>query len=143
MIFSFSKKFVYLRMRRFQMARKQQNWLPERAGMCLEIISSMQFDNKSIWNNPKISVPKMCKIVVSKSLEGWWLKNYEKKISKLTIVNEAHPELKKIKYIPIRNTLVTLFAIIRQKTWYNHIACSLMYWNWRSWLLIDVLLILF
>ena len=57
-------------MRRFRMAKKQQNCLPERAGMCSVVNSSMKFDNKSIWNNPKISVPKMCKIVVSWSLEG-------------------------------------------------------------------------
>ena len=50
------------------MARKQQNRLLERAGMCSVVISSMKFDNKSIWNNPKISVPKMSKIVVSWSL---------------------------------------------------------------------------
>ena len=56
-------------MRSFRMARKQQNKLPERAGMCSVVISSMKFDNKSIWNNPKISVPKMCKIVVSWSLK--------------------------------------------------------------------------
>ena len=55
-------------MRRFRMAKKQQNCLPERAGMCSVVNSSMKFDNKSIWNNPKISVPKMCKIVVSWSL---------------------------------------------------------------------------
>ena len=52
------------------MAKKQQNCLPERAGMCSVVNSSMKFDNKSIWNNPKISVPKMCKIVVSWSLKG-------------------------------------------------------------------------
>ena len=57
-------------MRRFRMAKKQQNCLPERAGMCSVVNSSMKFDNKSIWNNPKISVPKMCKIVVSWSLKG-------------------------------------------------------------------------
>ena len=34
------------------------------------VISSLKFDNKSFWNNPKISVPKMCKIVVSWSLKG-------------------------------------------------------------------------
>ena len=56
-------------MRRFRMAKKQQNCLPERAGMCSVVNSSMKFDNKSIWNNPKISVPKMCKIVVSWSLK--------------------------------------------------------------------------
>ena len=56
-------------MRRFRMARKQQNRLLERAGMFSVVISSMKFDNKSIWNNPKISVPKMCKIVVSWSLK--------------------------------------------------------------------------
>ena len=56
-------------MRSFRMARKQQNKLLERAGMCSVVISSMKFDNKSIWNNPKISVPKMCKIVVSWSLK--------------------------------------------------------------------------
>ena len=55
-------------MRRFRMAKKQQNCLPERAGMCSVVNSSMKFDNKSIWNNPKISVPKMCKIVVSWSI---------------------------------------------------------------------------
>ena len=66
--FSFSKNFLYLRMRPFRMARKQQNRLLERAGMCSVVISSMKFDNESIWNNPKISVPKMCKIVVSWSL---------------------------------------------------------------------------
>ena len=56
-------------MRRFRMAKKQQNCLPERARMCSVVNSSMKFDNKSIWNNPKISVPKMCKIVVSWSLK--------------------------------------------------------------------------
>ena len=56
-------------MRRFRMAKKQQNCLPERAGMCSVVNSSMKFDDKSIWNNPKISVPKMCKIVVSWSLK--------------------------------------------------------------------------
>ena len=62
-------------MRRFRMARKQQNRLLERAGMCSVVISSMKFDNKSIWNNPKISVPKMCKIVVSWSLKELALAN--------------------------------------------------------------------
>ena len=56
-------------MRPFRMARKQQNRLLERAGMCSVVISSMKFDNESIWNNSKISVPKMCKIVVSWSLK--------------------------------------------------------------------------
>ena len=37
--------------------------------MCSVVISSMKFDNESIWNNPKISVPKMCKIQVSWSLK--------------------------------------------------------------------------
>ena len=69
LIFSFSKNILYLRMRSFRMARKQQNKLLERAGMCSVVISSMKFDTKSIWNNPKISVPKMCKIVVSWSLK--------------------------------------------------------------------------
>ena len=68
LIFSFSKKFLYLRMRRFRMARKQQNRFLERAGMCSVAISSLKFDNKSIWNNRKISVPKISKIVVSWSL---------------------------------------------------------------------------
>ena len=68
LIFSFSKKILYLRIRHIRMARKQQYRLPERAGMHSVVISSMKFDNKSIWNNPKISVPKMCKIVVSWSL---------------------------------------------------------------------------
>ena len=68
LIFSFSKKILYLRIRHIRMARKQQYRLPERAGMCSVVISSLKFDNKSTWNNPKISVPKMCKIVVSLSL---------------------------------------------------------------------------
>ena len=69
LIFSFSKKILYLRIRHIRMARKQQYRLPERAGMCSVVISSLKFDNKSTWNNPKISVPKMCKIVVSWSLK--------------------------------------------------------------------------
>ena len=58
--FSFSKKFLYLRMGHIRMAKKQQNCLPERAGMHSVVISSMKFDNKSIWNNLDISIPKMC-----------------------------------------------------------------------------------
>ena len=38
--------------------------------MCSVVISSMK-DNESIWNNPKISVPKMCKILVSWSLKDF------------------------------------------------------------------------
>ena len=37
--------------------------------MCSVVISSLKFDNKSFWNYSKISVPKMCKIVVSWSLK--------------------------------------------------------------------------
>ena len=33
------------------------------------VISSLKFDNKSFWNYSKISVPKMCKIVVLLSLK--------------------------------------------------------------------------
>ena len=73
LIFSFSKKILYLRIRHIRMTRKQQYRLPERAGMHSVVISSMKFDNKSIWNNPKISVPKMCKIVVSWSLKGSYI----------------------------------------------------------------------
>ena len=51
------------------MAKKHQNCLPERAGMCSVVNASMKLDNKSIWNSPKLSVPKMCKIVVSWSLK--------------------------------------------------------------------------
>ena len=69
LIFSFSKKILYLRIRHIRMARKQQYRLPERAGMCSVVISSLKFDIKSIWNNPKISAPKMSKIVVSWSLK--------------------------------------------------------------------------
>ena len=75
LIFSFSKKILYLRIRHIRMARKQQYRLPERAGMHSVVISSMKFDNKSIWNNPKISVPKMCKIVVSWSLKDLGIRN--------------------------------------------------------------------
>ena len=59
----------FISVKELRMARKQQNWLSERAGMCSVVFYSMKFDNKSIWNNPKISVPKMSKIVVSWSLK--------------------------------------------------------------------------
>ena len=59
------------------MAKKQQNCLPERAGMCSVVNSSMKFDNKSIWNNLKISVPEICKILVSGSFNE--LRQYDMK----------------------------------------------------------------
>ena len=72
-------------MRRFGMAKKQQKCLPERVGMCSVVNSSMKFVNKSIWNNPKISVPKICKIGVS-----WSLKNFNLWVPILIITKLAN-----------------------------------------------------